>query len=55
MHRARSLANVYYWNLVYKKNKENKVFPLCLQKEYALQIVSEEEYNMLLELSKDAE
>ena len=55
MHRARSLANVYYWNLVYKKNKENKVFPLCLQKEYALQIVSEKEYNMLLELSKDAE
>jgi radical SAM peptide maturase (CXXX-repeat target family) len=49
-HRARSLANVYYWNKVYQKNNENKEFPLHLEKEYALQLISEEEYNMLLEL-----
>jgi radical SAM peptide maturase (CXXX-repeat target family) len=55
MHRARSLANVYYWNQVYKKNNENKAFPLYLEKEHALQIITEEEYNMLLELSKGAE
>ena len=51
MHRARSLANVYFWNKVYKKNNENKVSRLYLQKEFALQIITEEEYNMLLELA----
>ena len=54
MHRARSLANVYYWNKVYHKHQSDNRFPLHLQKEHALQIISEEEYNMLLELSKDA-
>ncbi len=52
-HRARSLANVYYWNKVYQKNNEEEVFPLYLEKEYALQIISEEEYDMLLELSNN--
>jgi hypothetical protein len=51
MHRARSLANVYYWNKVYEKNNEDKVFNLYLEKEHALQLISEEEYNMLLELA----
>lgn len=51
MHRARSLANVYYWNKVYEKNNETKVFNLYLEKEHALQLISEEEYNMLLELA----
>lgn len=55
MHRAKSLADVYYWNKVYQKHNEDDVFKLYLQKEHALQIVSEEEYNMLLELSKGAE
>ena len=53
MHRARSLANVYYWNKAYKKHNDDKVFDLYLDKEHALQIISEEEYNMLLELSQD--
>jgi radical SAM peptide maturase (CXXX-repeat target family) len=52
MHRSRSLANVYYWNKVYQKNNEDKIFEMHLEKEHALQIISEEEYNMLLELSK---
>lgn len=51
-HRARSLANVYYWNKVYQKNDENKIFRLSLQKEHALQIISEDEYNMLLDLAQ---
>ena len=50
MHRARSLANVYYWNKVYRKGNEKRVFPMHLEKEHALQIISEEEYNELLEL-----
>ena len=53
MHRSRSLANVYYWNKVYQKNNEDKIFKMHLEKEHALQIISEEEYNMLLELSQD--
>lgn len=42
MHRARSLANAYY----YHKIKDD--FTLNLQKEFALQIVDESEYNELL-------
>lgn len=51
MHRARSLANAYYWNKVYKKNNENRVKRVFLQKEYALQLITEDEYNMLIELA----
>lgn len=54
-HRARSLVNSYYWNKVYQKNNENKSFKVYLQKELALQIISEDEYNMLLELAKERE
>ena len=49
-HKARSLANVYYWNKVYTKNNETKVFELHLPKEEALKYISEEEYKMLLDL-----
>lgn len=52
MHKARSLANVYYWNKWYKQNGEDKIMRLWLPKEDALKIISEDEYNMLLELSK---
>lgn len=64
MHRARSLANVYYWNKVYRKHNElmgetnqPKYFNLFLPKDIATQIISEDEYNMLYELagSKDPE
>lgn len=53
MHKARTLANVYFWNKVYKKgNFDNEPFPMLMPKEWALEIIDEEEYNMLLELSK---
>lgn len=56
MHRARSLAIVYYWNKVFKKNNIDDKVEILLQKEHALQIIGEEEYNMLSELvKKDAE
>ena len=52
MHKARALANIYYWNNVYKRNNENLVLEMHIPREWALEIIDEEEYNMLLELSK---
>ena len=52
MHKARSLANVYLWNKYYQKNDVNKKFKMHCPKEWALNIISEDEYNMLLELSE---
>lgn len=50
MHKARVLANVYYWNLYYEKNNINKVFEMNLPKDDALNFIDEKEYNMLLDL-----
>lgn len=50
MHKARVLANVYYWNLYYEKNNINKVFEMNLPKDDALNFINEKEYNMLLDL-----
>lgn len=52
MHQARSLANVYYWNTLYKKLNINKIFSMNIPKEWALQIISEQEYNNLLKLTE---
>ena len=52
MHKARSLANVYFWNMYYKKNNIDKKFKMYCPKEWALNIISDEEYNMLLQLSE---
>ena len=52
MHKARSLANVYYWNMYYQKNNIDKKFTMHCPKEWALKIISESEYNMLLDLSE---
>lgn len=49
MHKARSLANVYFWNRYYQKNKISKVFEMHCPKEWALEIISEHEYGMLEE------
>lgn len=51
VHKARSLANVYYWNKWYKQNNIDKKFKMWLPKEEALKIIDKQEYNMLLELS----
>ena len=53
MHKARSLANVYYWNKWYKQNGDDKKFKMYLPKQDALQIISEDDYNMLLDLSNN--
>ena len=52
MHKARSLANVYFWNRYYKKNNIDKKFKMYCPKEWALNIISQEEYDMLLGLSE---
>jgi radical SAM peptide maturase (CXXX-repeat target family) len=52
MHQARCLANAYYWNKFYKITGEDKRFIINIPKDWALEIISEEEYNMLLEMSK---
>lgn len=53
MHKARSLANVYYWNKWHKQNGDDKKFKMYLPKQDALQIISEDDYNMLLDLSNN--
>lgn len=53
MHKARSLANVYYWNTWYRKQGKQERFVMHCPKEWALEIISEEEYNKLLELSSE--
>ena len=52
MHQATSLANVYYWNKIYKKLDINKSFKMYIPKDWALNIIDEQEYNMLLKLSE---
>ena len=54
MHKAKILANVYYWNQVYLKGGySNDVYEMRVPKEWALEIIDEDEYNMLLELVKN--
>lgn len=50
MHKARSLANAYFWNTYYKKHNIDKCFKVYCPPEWAIPIVGEEEYNYLLEM-----
>ena len=52
MHRARSLANVYYWNRKYRREGSKKRFPIRLEPENVLRIVTENDYEFLKILSK---
>jgi hypothetical protein len=51
MHRAETLANVYYWNKYYIKNQINNKMPLYLSRDIARHLISDEEYDALLNLS----
>lgn len=53
MHKARVLANCYFWNRCYQKHGENKVFRLNVPDEWALKIISKDELNMLKNLAKE--
>ncbi len=55
MHKARSLANVYYWNKVYEKEGSNKRFQMHCPEEWAVPIIGDEEYSYLLKLSQGGE
>lgn len=52
MHKARVLANMYYWNKIFRKYNIDKRINMNCPKEWALQIINEEEYNMLVDLTK---
>lgn len=52
MHKARSLANVYYWNKYYRKNGIDNVFDLFCPDEWALEIVTEDELNKIKALTR---
>lgn len=53
MHKAESLANVYYWNKVYRKHGMSQRFKLNLPWEDAKQLISHGEYMMLQRLAKE--
>jgi hypothetical protein len=53
MHKARVMANVYFWNKYYRANNIEKRFPNNIPKEWALKIISEEEYLLLDYLASD--
>lgn len=52
MHKARSLANVYFWNKKYLKEGIKKSFHRYLRDEEALKIISQDELDMLDSLEK---
>ena len=51
MHKAASLANVYFWNKLYKQLNIDKKFKMNCPKEWAIPIIGEDEYNYLFNLS----
>ena len=51
MHKAVSLANVYFWNKYYKANGINKIFKMYCPREWAVPIIGEVEYEILRVLS----
>lgn len=53
MHKARALANVYFWNKWYRKNNINKRFKNYCPDNWALAIIPQEELDMLKELEGD--
>ena len=55
MHKATSLANVYYWNTLYQLLNINKIFKMYIPKEWALEIIDKNEYNYLKKLTEREE
>lgn len=51
MHRAKVLANAYYWNTLYLSEGMNKTYALNLSRSIAKKLISNEEYDELLSLS----
>jgi uncharacterized protein len=53
MHKARALANLYFWNKYYRKNGIDKRMKNYVPDEWALEIISEAELKMLKELCEE--
>lgn len=51
MHKARALANVYFWNKYYRKHNRPVRFKNNVPDEWALKIISQDELDMLNELN----
>ncbi len=47
MHKARALGNIYFWNRYYKKNNIDKHMENHVPEEWALNIISKPEWDML--------
>lgn len=47
MHKARALANAYFWNMKYRLKNEPKRMKLWIPREWAVPIIGEEEWEML--------
>lgn len=52
MHKARALANAYYWSKYYEKVNKDRVYELYVPTEWAIKIISQEELNMIKSLEK---
>ena len=53
MHKARALGNLYFWNKYYRKHNMGKRMKNYVPDEWALEIISEAELNMLKELERE--
>ena len=52
MHKARALANAYFWNKWYRKKGTKERFVIHCPEEWALPIIGEDEFEMLKDLAK---
>ena len=55
MHRARTLAQLYYTNKVHLKNGTRKPMPILIPEDWALEIVTESEFNHIKDLADQAQ
>ena len=55
MHKARVMANVYFWNTLYRKYDLPDRFDCNIPEEWALEIIGKDEFDMLRKLAEPAE
>lgn len=47
MHKARALANAYFWNMGFRVSNQAKRFKIYIPEEWALEIIDEDEWKLL--------
>ena len=52
MHKARALANSYYWNSLFRRREVPKRFKVFIPEAWALEIIDPEEWNKIQELEE---